>query len=47
MRPRSLVGPLLLIALGILLLLQTLSPQFPLWEIAAQYWPLVLIAWGG
>jgi len=45
-RPRSLVGPLLLIALGILLLLQTLRPQFPLWEIAAQYWPLLLIAWG-
>jgi len=45
-RPRSLVGPLLLIALGVLLLLQTLKPQFPLWQIAAQYWPLLLIAWG-
>lgn len=46
MRPRSLVGPLLLIGLGALLLLNTLRPQFGLLELFSRYWPLLLVAWG-
>lgn len=46
MRPRSLIGPLLLIALGVLLLANTLQPQLPLLELFARYWPFLLIVWG-
>jgi len=46
MRPRSLIGPLLLIALGVLLLMNTLRPELPMLEILARYWPFVLIGWG-
>ncbi len=46
MRPRSLIGPLLLIALGALLLANTLQPRLPLLDIFARYWPFLLIAWG-
>ncbi|MGC8792257.1 MAG: DUF4097 family beta strand repeat-containing protein [Bryobacteraceae bacterium] len=46
MRPRSLIGPLLLIAFGAVLLAHTLNPQWPLLEILARSWPFVLMAWG-
>lgn len=46
MRPRSLIGPLLLIALGVLLLMNTLRPELPLLETLARYWPFLLIGWG-
>ena len=43
---RSVAGPLVVIFIGILFLLQTLSPGFSIGRIAANYWPYVLIAWG-
>lgn len=46
MRTRSLIGPLLLILLGALLLMNTLRPDLPLFDILASYWPFLLIAWG-
>lgn len=46
MRPRSLIGPLLLIALGVLLLMNTLRPELPMLELLARYWPYLLIGWG-
>ena len=46
-KPRSLIGPLILITLGVLILLANLG-YLPLsiWQIAAQYWPLILILVG-
>lgn len=39
----SLVGPIILIALGGLLLLLNFYPQIDPWPILARYWPLILI----
>jgi DUF4097 and DUF4098 domain-containing protein YvlB len=46
MRRTSLVAPLLLIALGALLLARTVYPGLPLLDYVAKYWPVVLIGWG-
>ncbi len=46
MRQRSLVGPLLLIAIGAMFLINTLRPDLPLLDIFATYWPFLLIGWG-
>jgi DUF4097 and DUF4098 domain-containing protein YvlB len=46
MRRGSLVGPLLLIGIGVWFLISTLRPELPLLEIAARFWPFVLIGWG-
>lgn len=46
MRQGSLVGPLLLIAIGGLLLAHNLQPELGLLRLAARYWPVLLIAWG-
>lgn len=47
MRPRnSLIGPLLLILIGVLFLLRTIMPDFRLGEIFELYWPYLLIGWG-
>jgi DUF4097 and DUF4098 domain-containing protein YvlB len=46
MTRRSIVGPLLLIALGVLFLANTLNPEMPLFQLVAEYWPLLLIGWG-
>lgn len=43
---RSVAGPLVVILIGVLFLLQTLSPEFSVGRIAAHYWPYLLIAWG-
>ena len=43
---RSFSGPLLLLAIGALFLWRNLHPDAPVFEILAQYWPFVLIAWG-
>jgi hypothetical protein len=46
-KPRSLIGPLILITIGILLLLANLGYlPVSIWQIAAQYWPLILILVG-
>jgi len=45
-RRRSIAGPLVVILIGVLFLLQTLSPVFSIARLAAHYWPYLLIAWG-
>ncbi len=46
MRHRSVTGPLLLLLIGAFFLWRNLHPEAPLFDLAAQYWPFVLIAWG-
>lgn len=46
MRPRSLVGPLLLIAIGVLFLMRNVWPEIPVFELFTRYWPILLIVWG-
>ena len=47
MRQRgSVAGPLILIAIGVLFLFHAISPNFPIADVVAQYWPYLLIAWG-
>ncbi len=46
MRQRSLSGPILLLSIGGLFLWRNLHPEAPVFELLAQYWPFVLIAWG-
>jgi DUF4097 and DUF4098 domain-containing protein YvlB len=46
MRRSSLVGPLILIAIGILFLARNLYPDLPLMDFLARYWPFLLIGWG-
>lgn len=40
---RSIVGPVVLIGLGVLFLMATLLPDFNVWPILGRYWPLILI----
>ncbi len=48
MRARqSFFGPIVLIALGGLLLAHNLYPQIRLARLFADYWPWILIVWGG
>ncbi len=44
-RRGSIVGPLILLALGVLFLLHNLRPEFSFARLA-QYWPYLLIFWG-
>ncbi|MFB3829450.1 MAG: DUF4097 family beta strand repeat-containing protein [Bryobacteraceae bacterium] len=46
MRRRSITGPLILVLVGALFLINNLRPELPLWELVAVYWPFLLIAWG-
>jgi hypothetical protein len=46
MRRGSLIGPLLIILIGVWFLISSLQPDLPLLDIAADYWPYLLIAWG-
>ncbi len=47
MRPyRSVTGPLVLILVGVVFLLQTLSPGLRWFDLFVQYWPWLLIGWG-
>ena len=43
---RSLSGPLLLLGVGGFFLWRNLHPEAPLFDMLAQYWPFLLIAWG-
>ena len=47
MRRSSVVGPLLLIAIGLLFLARNIFPDLRLVDYLALYWPYLLIAWGG
>jgi len=47
MRPRrSITGPLILILIGVAFLTHNLWQTLPLFQLIAQYWPFILIAWG-
>jgi len=47
MRPRrSVTGPLILILIGLAFLLHNVWQDLPLFQLIAQYWPFILIAWG-
>ena len=46
MRRGSVIGPLILIGLGILFLLRNLWPDIPLVDFISRFWPFLLIAWG-
>ena len=46
MRRRSVTGPLLLLLIGGLFLWRNLHPETPIFDLASQYWPFLLIAWG-
>ncbi|HTP86923.1 MAG TPA: DUF4097 family beta strand repeat-containing protein [Bryobacteraceae bacterium] len=46
MRKGSVIGPLVLIAIGALFLMRSLMPQIPFWDILATWWPFLLIGWG-
>jgi len=46
MRRRSLTGPILIILIGGAFLIYNLRPDIPLFDLLAQYWPFLLIAWG-
>jgi DUF4097 and DUF4098 domain-containing protein YvlB len=45
-RRGSLIGPLLLIVIGGLFLVNNVRPDLPVFRIVAEYWPFLLIAWG-
>jgi len=47
MRKGSLVGPMVLIAIGLVFLLKNIRPDLPLFDLFMTYWPFLLIAWGG
>ena len=46
MKRNSLVGPLLIILIGMWFLMSSLRPEWPLLDMAARFWPFVLIGWG-
>ena len=46
MRPRSIAGPIILIGLGILFLINNIRPDFSFWQSLWRYWPFLLIAFG-
>ncbi len=46
MRRGSVIGPLILIAIGALFLTRSLWPQVPIWDMLATWWPFLLIGWG-
>jgi DUF4097 and DUF4098 domain-containing protein YvlB len=46
MRRGSLIGPMLLILIGALFLINNLRPELPILQMIGDYWPFVLIGWG-
>lgn len=46
MRPRSIAGPIILIGIGILFLLNNLRPDVMSWHVIWRYWPFLVIAFG-
>jgi hypothetical protein len=46
MRRGSLIGPIILILLGTVFLVNNMMPELPVWQFVADYWPFLLIAWG-
>ena len=46
MRPRSITGPVILVSIGVLFLLNNLRPDFSPFALLARYWPFLLILTG-
>ena len=46
MKRGSVVGPLVLIAIGFMFLMKNIRPDLPLFNMFMDYWPFLLIAWG-
>jgi DUF4097 and DUF4098 domain-containing protein YvlB len=46
MRPRSITGPLVLILIGVVFLINNIWHDIPFWTLLADYWPVLLIAIG-
>jgi hypothetical protein len=46
MKNRSLLGPLLLILIGVLFLVKRFWPELAVLETVVRFWPFLLIAWG-
>ncbi len=46
MRPRSITGPIILVLIGVVFLLNNIWHDIPLWSLFADYWPVLLIAVG-
>jgi len=46
MRRASIIGPILLILIGVLFLINNLKPELPILQMIGEYWPFVLIGWG-
>lgn len=46
MRRGSLIGPLLIIMVGVWFLVSSLRPDLPMLDLAARFWPFLLIGWG-
>jgi len=46
MRHRSFTGPVLLLLIGAFFLWRNLHPEAPIFDVAARYWPFLLILWG-
>lgn len=46
MRPRSITGPLILVGLGVIFLLNNLGHDIALWSFFADFWPVLLILIG-
>jgi DUF4097 and DUF4098 domain-containing protein YvlB len=46
MRPRSITGPLILVLIGVLFLLNNLGHDIPIWSYLVDYWPFLLIGMG-
>lgn len=46
MRPRSIAGPIILISIGVLFLVNNLQPDIRLFTLITTYWPFLLIGWG-
>jgi len=46
MRRGSIIGPVILILIGGLFLLNNVMPQWPTLQFVADWWPMLLVAWG-
>jgi len=46
MRPRSITGPLILVVIGVIFLLNNLGHDIPFWSYLTDYWPFLLIGIG-
>lgn len=46
MRPRSITGPLILVLIGVVFLLNNLGHNLPVWSLAWDYWPMLLVVLG-